>query len=145
VLAAAFASLAVAASGVQPVAGDHVVGRMGFPRAQRMEITVQSGDRLAFSMGFDARCAHGGIDELWISNVVATTLPVAGGAFAGRVSGSDPDVVRGRVTYFWWNVSGRFTGRRAAVATVDGRAVVRSGRRVLSRCAIAHPVRVSLR
>jgi hypothetical protein len=144
VIATAFATLALAA-GVQPAAGDQVSGRIGFPRPQPMTISVAPGDRLSFSLGFDGRCSHGGIGELWIANVVATSLPVRDGRFSGVVRGSDPGVVRGRRTSFWWKVSGVFTGHRVAAATIDGHALVRAGSHVISRCEITRPARVSLR
>jgi hypothetical protein len=143
VLATALATAALAA-GVQPAAGDQVSGRIGFPRPQPITIAVAPGDRLTFSLGFDGRCTHGGIGELWIANVVGTSLPVRGGRFSGVVRGSDPGVVRGRRTSFWWKVSGVFTGHQVAVATIDGHAMVRSGSHVISRCTIARPARVSL-
>jgi hypothetical protein len=129
-----------AGGGVQPAAGDYVAGRAAFPRPQHMSIQVGSESQLTLRLGFDGRCTGGGLGELWIADVPASgTLRAKNGAFAGHVTGSDADVVAGRVTSFAWTVSGRFTGRRSATATVDGRATVRSHGRVVSRCRIARP------
>ena len=70
-LGAAFVALALAA-GVQPAAGDFVEGAIAFPRRQPMSIQVLAGDQLAVTLGFDGRCTHGGMGELWISHVPAS-------------------------------------------------------------------------
>ena len=143
-LGAAFVTFALAA-GVQPAAGAVVQGPIAFPRPQPMSIQVVAGDRLAVVLGFDGRCTHGGVGELWIANVPASgRLRVARGTFSGALTGTDRHVFPGRVVSFAWRLSGRFTGHGAAVATVDGSAVVRSGSRVISRCRIARPAQARL-
>ena len=143
-LGAAFVAFALAA-GVQPAAGDFVEGAIAFPRRQPMSIQVLAGDQLAVTLGFDGRCTHGGVGELWISHVPASgRLRVTNGRFAGRLSGTDRHLLPGRTISFTWDVRGRFTAHDAAVATVGGSALVRSGSHVISRCRIARPARAQL-
>ena len=59
------ALLAALVPGVQPLAGESVSGPIAFPRPQKMSILVGANDRLSLRLGFDARCAGGGIGELW--------------------------------------------------------------------------------
>jgi hypothetical protein len=144
-LGLALISVALAGGGVQPATGDYVEGRAAFPRPQHMSISVENGDRLAVRLGFDGRCTGGGLGELWIADVPGHgTLRVHGGAFSGRVTGTDAGIVRGRVTSFAWTLSGRFTGDHVATAVLEGRATVRSHGRVISRCRIARPARARL-
>jgi hypothetical protein len=126
-------------SAVQPLAGESVSGTIAFPRPQQMSIAVMERGRLALRLGFDGRCAGGGLDELWMSFVPSHgTLRVRDGAFSGRLSGTARKVggVSNRSARFTWNVSGRFTDHQVATATVSGTAVVRAGNRVVSRCEI---------
>ena len=147
VLAVAAAVLALA-PGVQPLAGESVSGRVAFPRPQKMSIDVGARDRLSLRLGFDGRCAGGGIDELWMSYVPARqTLRVRKGSFSGRVTGVSRGV-GGREAWtghFTWRVSGQFTDHEVVSATVSGSVIVRSGRRAVSRCEIARPTRARLR
>jgi hypothetical protein len=146
-LAVATAILALA-PGVQPLAGESVSGPIAFPRPQKMSVVVGARDRLSFRLGFDGRCAGGGIDELWMSYVPARqTLKVRSGAFSGRLTGTSRGV-GGRdawTGHFTWRVSGRFTDHGVASATVSGSVIVRSGHRAVSRCDIARPARAQLR
>jgi hypothetical protein len=131
--------------GVQPASGDSVSGAIAFKRPQPMSIDVGANDQLSFVMGFDGSCSGGGLGELWMSGVKAgEKLTVRGGKFSGRLTGS-ADVGGGRTAAFSWNVSGTFTARQAATATVSGRAVVRSGGKVVSRCTIARPAKAKLK
>jgi hypothetical protein len=147
VLAIAAAFLALA-PGVQPLAGESVSGSIAFPRPQKMSMVVGARDRLALRLGFDGRCAGGGIDELWMSFVPARqTLKVRSGAFSGRVTGVSRGV-GGRdawTGHFTWRVSGRFTDHEVASATVSGSVIVRSGGRAISRCDTARPATARLR
>lgn len=135
------------AAGVQPQRGDSVTGTIAFPRPQQMSINVLEKDWLSLRLGFDGRCKGGGVGELWMSSVAADhALRVRDGAFSGRVTGTARRVggVASRSAQFTWRVSGRFTGRQAATATISGRAVVRSKGRVISRCEIARPAKATL-
>jgi hypothetical protein len=144
-VAAAFLALA---PGVQPLAGESVSGSIAFPRPQRMTIDVEAQDRLRFKLGFDGRCKGGKIGELWMSFVPARqTLPVRGGSFSGRVTGTSQGVGghAGWTGHFTWRVSGRFTAHEVASATVSGSVIVRSGGHAVSRCDTARAANVRLR
>jgi hypothetical protein len=141
-------SLAILAlSAVQPLPGVFVTGTIGFPRPQQMSIVVKPRDRLQLRLGFDGRCAGGGLDELWMSFVAADgTLQVRDGAFSGRLSGTARNVggTSNRTARFTWKVSGRFSDHQVASTTVSGTAIVRAGTRVISRCEIARPAAARL-
>ena len=136
------------APGVQPLAGESVSGPIAFPRPQKMSILVGARDRASLRLGFDGRCAGGGIDELWMSFVpVKQTLRVRDGAFSGRVTGVSRGV-GGREAWtghFTWRVSGQFTDHEVASATVSGSVIVRSGGHAVSRCDTSRPARVRLK
>ena len=142
------AAVLALAPGVQPLAGESVSGSIAFPRAQKMSIDVRAGDRLSLRLGFDGRCAGGGLGELWMSFVPARqTLRVRNGAFSGRVTGVSRGV-GGRdawTGHFTWRVSGRFTDHGVASATVSGSVIVRSGGKAVSRCDTARPAGARLR
>jgi hypothetical protein len=113
-----------------------------------MSILVGANDRLSVRLGFDARCAGGGIGELWMSNVPARqTLKVRSGAFSGRLTGVSRGV-GGHAAWtghFTWRISGRFTAHEVATATVSGSVIVRSGGKAVSRCDIARSAKARLR
>jgi hypothetical protein len=147
VLSTFLALLALAAGGVQPLSGESVTGTLAFPRPQQMSIKVGDRDRLALALGFDGTCAGGGLGELWMSFVPATgSLKVRDGAFSGKLTGSSRGVGgdKSRTASFTWNVSGRFTDHQVATATVAGSALVKEGRKVVSRCSIARPAAARL-
>jgi hypothetical protein len=135
----------LAGGGVQPVAGQAVVGPIAFHRPQGMEIDVAANDKLAFKLGFDGACRGDGLGELWMAYVRADKLlPVHGGRFSGRLTGSQA-LSGGRTAHFKWTVSGRFTAQHVATATVSGTATMHRGGRIVSRCAIAKPATAKLR
>jgi hypothetical protein len=134
--------------GVQPLAGESVSGPIAFPRPQKMTIHVGANDRLSLQLGFDGRCAGGGIGELWMSNVLARqTLKVRSGAFSGRLTAVSPGVGghKAWTGHFTWRISGRFTAHEVATAKVSGSVIVRSGGKAVSRCEIARPAKARLR
>jgi hypothetical protein len=138
---------ALGSSAVQPSEGESVVGPIAFPRAQKMEIDVAAGDRLAVKLAFDGRCTGDGLGELWMSFIpVDRTLPVSRGTFSGKLTGSikgvggDPS----RTAYFSWTLSGSFTSHGAARATASGTALVRRAGKVVSRCTISKPATAKL-
>ena len=131
--------------GVQPSSGDSVSGAIRFRRPQPMSIVVGANDQLSFVLGFDAACSGGGLRELWMSGVDGRQkLTVRKGKFSGRVTGT-ADIGDARTATFQWNVSGTFTARQAATASISGRALVRSGGKVVSRCTIAGPATAKLK
>jgi hypothetical protein len=138
---------AMAGPGVQPFAGESVAGRITFPRPQGMSIAVLEGGRLSLRLGFDGRCAGGGLGELWMAFVPAKeTLVVRRGVFAGKVTGTSRGIGgdAGRTARFTWSVSGRFTDHQVARVTVSGSAIVRAGGKAVSRCEIAKPASARL-
>ena len=144
VFSMSLAVLALAAGGVQPVSGESVTGTLAFPRPQQMSIRAGEHDRLALALGFDGKCSGGGLGELWMSFVPANEpLKVRAGVFSGRLTGTTR-VNASRTASFTWRVSGRFTGHQIGTATVSGSAVVKEGRRVVSRCSIAKPASARL-
>jgi Periviscerokinin family len=143
-LATALAVLA----GIQPFAGETVSGMIPFPRAQKMSITVRGADKLELRLGFDGRCDGGGLGELWMSSVPATSrLTVRDGRFSGRLTGSSRGIGGRpqRVAKFSWRVSGRFTDHGQAVATVSGSALVREHGKAIARCETRKPAKATLR
>lgn len=149
VLAFSGAGPAFAADPVVPRAGLVLKGQIKFPRAQGMIVQTgpKDGSRLTAALGFHGKCKGGGLGELWASNVAAKPeLRVRGGRFEGTLTGSTRNVggVASRTGHFEWKLSGRFTERDVAVATVSGTAEVRAGSKVVSRCKIAEPASVRL-
>jgi hypothetical protein len=137
------------AAGVTPRTGAQLIGSIQFPRPQGMTLQVDRVDpsRLTAALGFDGNCRGGGIGEVWVAFVKAReTVRVVNGAFDARLTGSQPNLggVAGRTGAFSWRLTGRFSDRDTATATVSGSAEVRSGGRVISRCKIAKPGTVRL-
>jgi len=149
ILAFSGAGPAFAADPVVPRAGIMLRGEIKFPRVQKMYLQTgtKDGSRLTAGLGFYGKCKGGGLGELWASNIGARPeVRVRGGRFESTLTGSMRNVggVAARTAYFEWKLSGRFTERDVAVATIDGTAEVRSGGKVISRCKIAEPVSVRL-
>jgi hypothetical protein len=143
------AAAALAAQPPVPVAGSVFTGKIRFPRAEGMSLSVDARDpsRAKASLGFDGTCKGGGFGEFWASYIPAReTLRVHKGRFTAHLTGASRNVggVSGRTGSFKWKLTGRFTGTDTATATVDGTAVLRSGGHRLSRCKIAHPATVKL-
>lgn len=149
-LACAFAGPAYAADPVVPRAGLLLKGQIKFPRAQGMYVRTgaKDGSRLAVALGFHGKCKGGGLGELWASNVSAKPeVRVRDGRFEATLTGVTRNVggVSGRTGHFEWKLSGRFTDRDVATATVSGTAEVRNGSgKIVSRCKIAEPASVRL-
>jgi hypothetical protein len=141
------AAALVVLSGVQPFAGESVSGTVAFPREQKMAIAVRGGDKLELRLGFDGRCDGGGLGELWMSYVPADQrLAVRRGEFSGKVTATSRGIggKAYRAATFTWRISGRFTGRGAAVATLSGSALVRDRGRTVARCTISRPAKATL-
>jgi hypothetical protein len=137
------------AADVPPKPGVILGGTIDFPREQRMSIETdpRDGTTLTVRMGFDGRCRGGGIQEAWVSALETTpTVRARNGRFAASLTGIERDFghVRGRTATFTWKLSGRFTAAAAVTATVSGSAVIKHGRKVISRCEIAERTRVRL-
>jgi hypothetical protein len=112
-----------------------------------MSIDVGARDRLTLRLGFDGRCKGGGFGEFWAKFIPAReTVRIRNGRFSARLTGTTKNVggVPGRNGTFHWRLTGRFLDRDTATATVRGKAEVRSGKRVVSRCKIAKPSTVRL-
>ncbi len=140
---------ALAADGVQPSPNQILSGKIRFPRAQSM--TAQTGridgSQLTVTLGFDGTCKGGGLGEVWAAYVpVRETVRVRAGVFAATLTGTSRNFggVSGRTATFRWRFAGSFTDATTAAATVSGSAEVRSAGKVISRCAIARPARVTL-
>jgi hypothetical protein len=149
VFACTVAGTAYAADPIEPRAGLVLTGQIQFPRVQKMYVQTGSkdGSRLTVALGFYGKCKGGGLGELWASNVAARPeVRVRDGRFEATLTGSTRNVggVSGRTAQFEWELSGRFTDRDAAVATVSGTAEVRAGGKVVSRCEIRKPASVRL-
>ena len=147
--ACAVAGPAHAAEPVEPRPGLALSGQIQFPRVQKMHVRTgeKDGSRLTVALGFYGKCKGGGLGELWASNVAARPeVRVRDGRFEATLTGSTRNVggVSGRTAQFKWELSGRFTDRDAAVATVSGTAEVRAGGKVISRCEIRKPASVRL-
>jgi hypothetical protein len=143
------AAAALAAQPPVPAAGSVFTGKIKFPRAEGMSLSVDAHDpsRAKASLGFDGTCKGGGFGEFWASYIPAQeTLRVHKGRFTAHLTGATRNVggVSGRTGSFKWKLTGRFTGTDTATATVRGTAVLRSGRHVISRCKIADPATVKL-
>jgi hypothetical protein len=143
------AAEAFAAGDVEPSRGLVLSGPIQFPRKQAMTIETNSRDasKLTVRMAFDGRCKGGGIGEAWAARIASRpAVRVRNGRFSADLSGSARDLggVKGRTGRFTWRLTGRFTERDVAVATVSGSADIVVGRRVVSRCKIAAPAGVRL-
>ena len=143
------ASQAAAADEIEPLPGVVLSGAVQFPREQAMTIETdpRDGSKLTVLMAFDGRCKGGGIGEAWASRIESRpTVRVRNGRFSAGMTGTARDLggVKGRVGQFSWRLSGRFTDRDVAVATVTGSADIVVGRKVVSRCKIAAPADVRL-
>jgi hypothetical protein len=138
---------ALASKPVEPQAGVLLSGLIDFPRDQRMTIQTDSADgsKLTVAMGFDGRCKGGGLGEVWAATIRATpTVRVRDGRFSANLSGTSRALGQGRTGVFKWKLSGRFTARDVAVATVTGSAEVRVAGKTVSKCKIAAPSGVRL-
>ena len=103
--------------------------------------------RATATVGFDGRCKGGGVGEFWAKFVRAReTVRIRNGRFSARLTGTTQNVgsVRGRDGTFHWRLKGRFLDRDTATATVSGKAELRMGRHVVSRCKIARAGTVRL-
>lgn len=143
------ATEASAADGIEPRAGTLLSGMIQFPRPQAMTIETDARDssKLTVRMGFDGRCKGGGIGEAWASNIESRpTVRVRDGRFSADLTGTARNLggVSGRTGEFTWRLTGRFTARDVATATVTGTANIRAGGRIISRCKIADPADVRL-
>ena len=148
-LAALLPATALAAASVEPRPGAMLSGSIHFPRAQGMTLQIDGQDttRAKATLGFDGRCKGGGVGEFWAKFVPAReTLRIRDGRFSAKLTGTTEDIggVRGRDGTFHWRLKGRFVNRDTATATVAGRAEIRMGRQVVSRCKIARAGTVRL-
>lgn len=151
-LAALTLGLAPAAPAAQapaPTPGTMLSGKIRFPRAEGMTLSVNAQDpsRATATLGFDGKCKGGGLGEFWSSYVPAReTLRVRNGRFTARLTGVTRNVggVTGRTGRFRWRLRGHFTGSDTATALVTGTAVLRSAGHTVSRCKIARPAVVRL-
>jgi hypothetical protein len=137
------------AADVEPRPGVLLSGAVQFPREQTMTIQTDSrdGSKLTVRMAFDGRCKGGGIGEAWASQIESRpTVRVRNGRFSADMTGTARDLggVKGRTGQFTWRLTGRFTERDVAVATLTGSADIVVGRKVVSRCKIAAPADVRL-
>ena len=149
VLLPAAASGAPSPAGAEPRPGAQLTGAIHFPRAQGMALDIDRQDtsRARASLGFDGRCQGGGLGEFWAKFIRAREIVrIRDGRFSARLTGTTTNVggVAGRTGTFHWRLKGRFLDRETATATVTGRAEVRRGKRVLSRCKIAKATTVRL-
>jgi len=147
--AAVFPAGALAAASIEPRPGAMLSGSIHFPRAQGMtlEINPQDTSKAKAAVGFDGRCKGGGLGEFWAKFVPAReTLRIRNGRFSANLTGTTRDVggVRGRDGTFHWRLKGRFLDPDTATATVSGKAEIRMGRHVVSRCKIARAGTVRL-
>jgi hypothetical protein len=151
-LAALTLGLAPAAPAAQapvPAPGNMLSGKIKFPRAEGMTLTVDAQDpsKATATVGFDGKCRGGGFGEFWAAFVPAReTLRIRNGRFTAHLTGVSRNVggVTGRTGSFKWKVRGHFTAPDAATALVSGTAVLRSGGHTVSRCKIAQPGAVRL-
>jgi hypothetical protein len=148
-LAAVLPAGALAAPRVEPRPGAMLSGSIHFPRAQGMtlEIDPQDTSKAKATVGFDGRCKGGGVGEFWAKFVPAREIVrIRNGRFSAKLTGTTHDVggVRGRDGTFHWRLKGRFLDPDTATATVSGKAEIRMGRHVVSRCKIARAGTVRL-
>src|SRR5690348_3796294 len=127
------ASVAPAAQAPVPAPGNMLSGKIKFPRAQGMTLTVNAQDpsKATATVGFDGKCKGGGVGEFWAAFVPAReTLRIRNGRFTAHLTGVARNVggVTGRTGSFKWKVRGHFTASDAATALVSGTAVLRSGK-----------------
>jgi hypothetical protein len=143
------APAAPAAQAPVPTPGNVLSGKIKFPRAQGMTLSVdvQDPSRATAALGFDGKCKGGGIGEFWAAFVPAReTLRIRNGRFTAHLTGVARHVggMTGRTGSFKWRLRGHFTDANAATALVSGTAVLRSGGHTVSRCKIARPAAVRL-
>ena len=142
------ATSAIAAEPVEPRPGVLLTGQIDFPRPQRMTIQTapSDGNRLTVAMGFNGRCRGGGLGEVFVSNVRASTkVRVRDGRISANLTGTSRSLGGGRTGVFRWKLIGRFTRRDVVVATVTGSAEVRnSDGKTVSKCKIDRPAGVRL-
>jgi hypothetical protein len=143
------APAAPAAQAPVPAPGNMLSGKIKFPRAQGMSLSVDAQDpsRATAAVGFDGKCRGGGIGEFWAAFVPAReTLRIRDGRFTAHLTGVARNVggVTGRTGSFKWKIRGHFTTADAATAVVSGTAVLRSGGHTVSRCKTARPAAVRL-
>jgi hypothetical protein len=143
------AGTASAAAVVEPKAGVLMRGAIQFPRAQSMSIETDAGDanKLKVRMGFDGKCKGGGLQEAWVSTILAKpSVRVRDGRFTADLTGTERNLggVKGRTAAFKWKLTGRFIAEDVVSATVTGTAKIKNGRKVISRCKIAEPASVKL-
>jgi hypothetical protein len=145
------ASAAPAAQAPVPTPGNMLSGKIRFPRAEGMTLSVGAQDpsRATVALGFDGKCKGGGFGEFWAAYVPAReALRIHNGRFTAHLTGVTRNIggVTGRTGSFKWKLKGRFTAGDAATATVSGTAVLRAAGHTVSRCktAAAAPVKLSL-
>jgi hypothetical protein len=143
------APAAPAAQALVPAPGNMLSGKIKFPRAEGMTLTIDAQDpsRATAALGFDGKCEGGGFGEFWAAYVPAReTLRIHNGRFTAHMTGVARNVggVTGRTGSFKWKLRGHFTAPDAATALVAGTAVLRSGGHTISRCTIAQPGAVRL-
>jgi hypothetical protein len=143
------APAAPAAQAPVPAPGNMLSGKIKFPRAQGMTLTIGAQDpsRATATVGFDGKCKGGGVGEFWAAFVPAReTVRIHNGRFTAHLTGVTRNVggVTGRTGSFKWKLRGHFTAPDAATALVAGTAVLRSGGHTISRCTIAQPAAVRL-
>jgi hypothetical protein len=151
-LAALTLGLAPAAPAAQapvPTPGTVLRGKIGFPRAQGMTLSIdgRNPSRATAALGFDGKCKGGGIGEFWAAFVPAReTLRIRHGRFTTHLTGVARNVggVTGRTGSFKWKLRGHFTDTDTATALVSGTAVLRSGGHAVSRCKTVRPAAVRL-
>jgi hypothetical protein len=148
-LALGLAPAALAAQPPTPAPGNMLTGKIKFPRAQGMTLSVDAQDpsRATAALGFDGKCKGGGVGEFWAAYIPARqTLRIHNGRFTAHLTGVARNVggVTGRTGSFKWKLRGHFTAPDAATALVGGTAVLRSGGHTISRCTIAQPAAVRL-
>jgi len=148
-LALGLAPAAPAAQAPAPDPGNMLTGKIKFPRAEGMTLSVDAQDpsRATATLGFDGKCKGGGVGEFWAAYVPAReALKIRNGRFTAHLTGVARNIggVSGRTGSFRWKLRGHFTNPDAATAVVSGTAVLRSGSHTISRCKIAHPGAVRL-
>jgi len=144
-----FPASSLGAAAIDPRPGALLSGSIHFPRAQGMTLEIDAHDtsRAKASVGFDGRCKGGGVGEFWAKFVPAReSVRIRDGRFSAKLTGTTRDVggVHGRNGTFHWRLKGRFLDRDTATATVAGKAEIRMGGHVVSRCKIARAGTVRL-
>src|SRR5919199_1149125 len=85
------APAALAAQPPMPAAGSVLTGKIKFPRAEGMTLSVDGQDpsRATASLGFDGTCKGGGFGEFWASYIPAReTLRIHKGRFTAHLTGA---------------------------------------------------------